>query len=440
MELQEAAYVSPGGKRMAFAYESVSRETELKTASFTFPEFDGAQVQSLGLGARKFPMLCIFSGEDSARKADAFEKILFERGTGTLEHPLYGKASVVPTGTVKRSDNLVSGVGESVVEVTFTEDASSEANPVSSAVSADEAEKAAEDYAERASEAAARACDVEDADGATSFRKAAAAAVAAMSAGAENLIGKERDPTRRKSLLKRLREYRNQAKSLLSRTENFVGATVRTVVRLARLPSRVSVDVLAKVQGYADMMDSVSRNVLSDPFGAGNVLNQLELTVVSMGALSAALSEGLAADALESAVTGGFRGRDFSYFDSIGAGRIRSRLEVLQACDGISAAFGRYSDFLDSCLKKQAFVDSGEGYEAALRAASAARKAVVSASFDLPSCREVTLDRDRNLLELVSELYGADGLSRLDEFINDNSLTADEMSVIPKGRAVRYYA
>lgn len=418
MELQEAAYTSPSGKRLAFGYEQVSRETELKAAAFTFPGFDGAQVQSLGLGARKFPMACIFSGEDSAARADAFESLLFERGVGTLEHPLYGRVSVVPTGTVRRSDNLVSGVGESVVEVAFTENAEAEANPGSSAACADDAARAADDYSEGAASAAERVCDVSDSDGASSFRKAAADGVAAISAGAEDLVGKERDQTRRRSLLARLSEYKNQAKSVLSRTENFVGAAVRMTVRLARLPSRVSVDVMAKVQGYADMMDAVARNVLSDPFGAGAARNQAAVAAASMGALVAGLSEGLAA----------------------GAGGMKSRRDVLAAADGISAAFDRYSAFLDSCLGRQLFADSGEGYEAALRAASAARRAVVSASFDLPSCREVVLDRGRNLLELVAELYGADGLSRLDEFIADNGLSADELCVIPRGRTVRYYA
>ena len=79
-EIQEAAYNSPSGKRQTFLYENVSRETDLKTASFVFPELDGALIQSLGLGGRTFPLKCIFSGASCNKEADSFEKLLSERG------------------------------------------------------------------------------------------------------------------------------------------------------------------------------------------------------------------------------------------------------------------------------------------------------------------------------------------------------------------------
>ena len=120
-EIQEAAYNSPSGKRQTFLYENVSRETDLKTASFVFPELDGALIQSLGLGGRTFPLKCIFSGANCNKEADSFEKLLEERGHGILEHPVYGKINVVPTGKIKRTDNLVNGANESSVEVTFSE-------------------------------------------------------------------------------------------------------------------------------------------------------------------------------------------------------------------------------------------------------------------------------------------------------------------------------
>ena len=43
-------------------------------------------------------------------------------------------------------------------------------------------------------------------------------------------------------------------------------------------------------------------------------------------------------------------------------------------------------------------------------------------------------------MELLCELYGQEGFTRLDQFIVDNRLTTDEIVCIPMGREVRYYA
>ncbi len=427
MELSEAAYTSPSGKRQTFLYDSVSRETALKSAVFTFSEFDGAQVQSLGLGARTFPLTCLFSGVDCAKKADAFESLLFERGAGTLEHPLYGKVRVVPTGTVKRSDNLVSGIGESSVEITFTESNDEEENPRAEIVSEQLVESFVDDFEEAAVKEAERICDVSDADAKAAFQRNVLKKSNLICNNVEKIITKEPDDVKKKTLLQRLSQYKTALSSALGKATNFVGNSTRLLIRIARLPSRVTVDILTKIQGYSDMADAILRNFLSDPFGAGNVLNQLEITALSLGCLSAGLSEGLAADALSSAATGKNRGV------------IRSRADVLAASDGVSLLFEKYVEFLDEYCERQVAVDSGETYEAALYAASYARRAVLDSSFDLPSCRQITLDRERNMLELIVELYGADGFSRLDEFILDNALTADELSVIPKGREIVYY-
>jgi hypothetical protein len=52
--------------------------------------------------------------------------------------------------------------------------------------------------------------------------------------------------------------------------------------------------------------------------------------------------------------------------------------------------------------------------------------------------KTVTLDRDRQAVELCAELYGeADG--RLDEFIALNNFNIDEIELIPTGRRVSYY-
>lgn len=136
-ELLEAKYTTPSGKDFSFLTGDVSKETDLKTASFTFPEKDGALIQSLGRGGRRFSLTCTFWGANCIKEANNFEKGLEEAGVGNLQHPVYGNRKVVPTGSIKRTDNIVSGSNVSTVDVTFAETIT-DSNENSSEISSDE--------------------------------------------------------------------------------------------------------------------------------------------------------------------------------------------------------------------------------------------------------------------------------------------------------------
>jgi hypothetical protein len=65
-------------------------------------------------------------------------------------------------------------------------------------------------------------------------------------------------------------------------------------------------------------------------------------------------------------------------------------------------------------------------------------KLALNASFSLPLQKTITLDRDRQVVELCAELYG-EADSRLDEFIALNNFNIDEIELVPMGRGVSYY-
>jgi prophage DNA circulation protein len=119
--IQEARYTSPSGLEITFSWETGKLKTELKTGIYTFPGRNGAHVQHQGAGARSFPLVCIFSGDDCMEKADQFEAMLIETGIVELQHPIYGTIKVVPTGDIEREDDTVKKIGESTVTITFTE-------------------------------------------------------------------------------------------------------------------------------------------------------------------------------------------------------------------------------------------------------------------------------------------------------------------------------
>ena len=84
-------------------------------------------------------------------------------------------------------------------------------------------------------------------------------------------------------------------------------------------------------------------------------------------------------------------------------------------------------------MGKNAFVDTGEGYEALLDMVICAIQVMQTVAFELPVTRIIRLGRDRQIMELLCELYGQKGFTRLDQFIVDNRLTADE-SLHPDGQ------
>ena len=65
------------------------------------------------------------------------------------------------------------------------------------------------------------------------------------------------------------------------------------------------------------------------------------------------------------------------------------------------------------------------------------QRSIILPSCFLPTRKSIILGEDRQVVELVYELYG--NLNRLDEFIVDNNLNYNEIEVIPMGREVAYY-
>ena len=447
-EISAAAYTSPGGKRMEFNYDaSVERTTALKTAESTFPDVDGAQVQSLGLGGRKFPMTAIFSGADCFKDADAFEELLCERGFGQLEHPIYGKHNVVPTGEISRTDDLVGALNESRVKVTFSETLVDRTFP-EGAVSASDALSAAMDGYEAAAVAQfaqiIETGSIDDEIGLQAALKTQSKSlfkgVAAMLSKA---VAKAGDWQQKLNGFKRSVEgWIGKVDSIAKNAQNIATVLIKT----ARLPAKIAIDALAKIEGYSSTIKDIIENVKKDPLGFAAVRNQYAATSAMMGALVASMASGVAETAMEAGGTGSGGTASPASANSAGgtasgssAGGFRSRADVLAAADAVAAQFELYKEYMDSQTAKDAFVDTGETYAALLDTVVASVQVMQQAAFDFPMARTVRLGRDRQVIELLCELYGADGFSRLDQFITDNALTADEIVLLPMGREVTYY-
>ena len=201
------------------------------------------------------------------------------------------------------------------------------------------------------------------------------------------------------------------------------------------MPAALVTDVLAKIEGYATIVDSIVKNVKKNPFGDKAIKNQYAATSMILGSLVASCGFGVAQTA--SAAGSGASGASAEGRSTTGS--FKSRAAVLNAAESVTELFETYKTYMDSQIAKDAFVDSGEGYSALLQTIASSIQVMQEAAFNLPMTRIVKLGRDRQVIELLAELYGAEGFNRIDEFINDNHLNADEIVLIPMGREVRYY-
>jgi hypothetical protein len=96
--------------------------------------------------------------------------------------------------------------------------------------------------------------------------------------------------------------------------------------------------------------------------------------------------------------------------------------------------------FGDTKVAQNVFVDSDpEAYLALTRVARMSVRLILHVSFALPMQRTITLDRDRQAIELCAELYGSVENGVIDRFIRQNNLNIDEIGLLPMGKKVSYY-
>jgi hypothetical protein len=328
----EAKYTSPSGKEFYFTWDkSLTRETELKTGIFTFPDRDGAHVQHQGAGATSFPFEVIFHGPDCMDRADEFEAALIEREVAELQHPVYGIIKVIPTGNIKREDDLISALNESHVTITFTETITDESPTELEAVSADSLEEKYDDFLESAATDFAESISIESVaeelqlqsvmeiqaqtldDNLSGLIATDASALADFKTSVGELKASIKElKTDRFSRTKDLyKNIYNDAKKVFKDAEKIVQKainTARLALNLMKMPSKISVNLMEKIKGYSQLITSIVNQFKNDPFGTKNVKNAFTSTCLVLNGCIASIATGSALSIAEvaSSSSGGF--------------------------------------------------------------------------------------------------------------------------------------
>jgi hypothetical protein len=462
----EARYTSPGGTEAAFSYETVKRETELKTGIFTFPSRDGAHVQHQGMGAKSFPLICFFSGISCMDDADAFEAMLIERGVGELQIP-YGTFKVVPTGKIQREDNFVAGVGQSSVTITFTETIVDEEAAALEAVAADEIAEQYEEFADAACEDFATALDVDDISEQLAIVSSLDAQTQLMTDSLQSLMTADR--SKFADFLTAVKELKSNIQNLYKKGKGITGDIesvyakglniARLTLRIMKMPADIAVSLSEKIKGYSQLTAGLINQFKNDPFGIAKIKNAYTVAKLALTGLVAAISSGSATTIAEVAASGGMANSGSpaerpasSPLQSSGSNSTggntgqsadagtASRAEAVEAANCVAEIAEQVMEWSDTKTGQDVFVDSDSAAYLALACLTQnSVQLILNAAFALPMQRTVTLGRDRQVVELCAELYGTVDSGVIDQFIMENNLSIDEIGLIPMGRKVSYY-
>jgi len=480
--IKEGRYTSPSGNVYVFSYGDVSRDTELKTAVYTYPMRDGARVQHQGRGAMTFPLACLFHGSDCMERASAFEEALIERGAGELQHPVYGIFRVKPTGNIVREDRLVTGLNQSTVTVTFTESIENDDDNTMNEVAANTIDANHDAFENTA---------VED----------FAAAIASIESVSEQLAIEAALEMQTQSIIDNLQPMAmsdrrtfadwlasaNELQSSITQIFNRGMAAARSIediyvralnvgrltLRLMRLPARLSTTLASKIAGYSALTARLINQFRNDPFEIRKIKNAFTTATLGISGAVASISTGAAIstaeaaaspgnNAVQSAASGGTASgiragisqddEGGSYSAAVRNSGTASREEAVEIAANILEMMDSLMAFSDTKIEtlnessasiqaqsaKDIYIDANAASYIALKElVQQSAQLIINASFALPMQRIFTLDRDRQVIELCAELYGT--VDYVDNFIISNNLSIDEIELLPAGTKVMHY-
>lgn len=360
-------------------------------------------------------MLCYFAGADCDLQAKAFEELLFERGPGRLDHPLYGRQTVVPFGTITRRDDLTTAANQSIIDVTFWSTVGavypslglSPKHQLQLAIGLAQAELAAGFERKMNLLTVARRSNTQLT--VVSALKAVQATLRSIAAVNESVN----------------REFRDLQQQINFGIDVLIGTPLllaQQTLNLITAPSRALAGIVSRLEGYADLLARMIASSESSP-GDLSTLPALRIKLSNDFHTGDLFASGAILGSLGSVLNNTFKAKPEALE---AAEAILDQVEDLTAWQD-----GRYGDLEQ--------IDTGEGYQLLQEAAALAVGFLVEISFSLVPERAIILDRPRSIIDLAAELYGSVD-DRLDFLISSNKLTGSGIIEIPRGRRIVYYA
>jgi prophage DNA circulation protein len=414
--IKEAAYKSPTGTRIRFEYEDLERVHTKRGTAFEFPGVDGAYIQQRGLGARRYPMRCIFSGPDCDRIATAFEKACSEPGMGVLEHPVHGTIpNIVPFGDFTRNDPLKTAANQAIVEVTFWRSLPS-LYPAATADAKSEIDTALEGFDVEAAQEFSESTSLLSAASRANMKGTVRSFLRDVSATLSNASD---------AVASVKREFDDQVRLINFGMDVLVGQPLllaQQVSNLIKAPGRALAGIQSRLAGYAALAD----RIFSSRAGSTRA--------PAVSAVGLGLGQRNDFQAAQLFATNAVAGTVVANSNH----RFRTKPEALEAAAEMAELHDEVTRWRDDGFVALGVQDPGAAAQKLLQAVALTAGHLVETSFTLLQERRIVLDRERTIIDLAAELYGSVD-DRLDLLINSNDLTGSEILELPRGRTIVYY-
>lgn len=407
--IRPAAYTSPGGTRIEFTYENVDRSVELRGAHFNFIDNEGTFIQGTGSSGRSFPMNVIITGNDYDLTADRFFEALREPGTGSLEHPAYGRIDVVPLGRVIQRDDLKTAGNQAIFNVVFWETIPT-LYPLGIFDLISQVLNSISGFnISIASEFAGR-IDLATKFGAITAIQRVISQINQVRSSVANIVSESEEVFDRASdiydsITSSINSLIDTPETLASQISQYIQVGAESPVGW---PERIeaygaaSRTIFAQ-QTYTKSNDSVQLNsFIVDDLSASNLIISVVLSATRT--------------------------------------KFETRPQAIEAAQDLLTLAGELNTWREDNFKSLDITDTGEAYQKWQEAVALAVGFLVDLSFTLAQERIITLDRPRSIIDLAAELYGTVD-DHLDFLITTNSLTGDEIiTELPIGKKIKYYA
>jgi len=402
--------------------------------------------------------------------------MLIERGVGELQHPTYGTIKVVPTGDIEREDDPVNRLGESTVTITFTETIVDEETDDLTEIAADAIDAALGDFNEAAVADFAAALVTDDITTQMQIVSALNTQTQSMIDNLQPIATADKKKaanwlTASKEIKNAINNLYNKGLGYVKKGEGYVNAVLgyaeiaetiynraldigRLSLYIMQLPANISISISEKIKGYSNLTANLINQYKNDPFGIEKMKTAYATAALAITGACASIASGSALTIAETAaMTGATPSASVaaSVNAAAPAANIRagtaSREEAVEVANQVLSFLETTTDFQDEKIENlnaenkeinAAFVDAAPvAHLALIELVHMSAQLILNASFALPMQKTITLDRDRQVVELCAELYGTTDF--LDDFIIQNNFNIDEIELLPMGKKVSYY-
>ena len=405
---------SPDGDVFEALWIANNRSKEKKLGIFEYPDFDGTDVQDLGIRGSRYPLTIYFEGPDCDLEGQRFYASCDQRGRWSIVHPIYGDLTLQLVSITDETDLVREG--------NYTRFATQWIEPTTATalLSAAEIGSSIDAQAAQANEAANLQFQ-------QNLTQGTAGEILAAKLTAEDAVSKS------DNRLRTLYENNDSLAADMAALKRGITDTLdqdildplvlaAQIQQLIQLPALSISSIQSRLSVYEDIVNDLSGIGADDATNEGK--NQVSVIEIFMSAIAVVNAQVVA------------------------SGELKTQREAVDTAVRIADTFTAITDALDASqemfdgaeIDMQYFSQSGS-YPDNWRITALGISYLLTSALDLAIEKRFTLDRPRCPIEITVSEYGdlGTGDENLDFFIETNALSGTDILLIPAGRSVVVY-